>query len=280
MERFGFVFFVAGMGFFVLAFLVSGWVPFIPFADMQVQSVEQLASRVPLDFVELRRQYPEAFAKAFGNKTDQEALAEALVIGRKTYIGEGCWHCHTQQVRPVGNDEARFGRIHYPEEFNNDLNYPALWGTRRVGPDLLRESGRQSNDWHVAHFWNPPDVAPLSVMPRYPWFFERDDPATDQDESLQPNKTGLSVIAYVQWLGSWIESHDETIFGVGAIERAYPMPTIERPQPADQPAADQPPAPPADGEPDAYGDDEYGQDDAYGDESGDDGAGSDDEYGY
>ena len=260
MERFGFVFLVAGLSFFVLAFAVSGWVPFIPFADLEVLSIEDISEQVPLDFVELRHQYPEAFTKAFGSKSDSEALGEALVLGRKIYVGEGCWHCHSQQVRPVGNDEARFGRVHYGEEFNNDLNYPALWGTRRIGPDLLRESGRQSNDWHVAHFWNPPDVAPLSVMPRYPWFFEPD--------GLTPNKKGLSIIAYVQWLGSWIDSHDETVYGVGAIERAYPMPKVASPAGAQTP-------------PDAgAGAESMDEDDAYDDEYEDDPGESDDEDGY
>ncbi len=230
MERLSFVLLIAGLGFFVLAFMVSGWVPFIPFADLKVVSVKELAQHVPLAFVELQQQYPEAFQKAFGRQPLDEALAEALVVGRKQYVGDGCWHCHSQQVRPVGNDEARFGRVHYPEEFNNDLNYPALWGTRRVGPDLLRESGRQSNDWHVAHFWNPRDVAPLSVMPRYPWFFEPD--------GVTPNKKGLSVIAYVQWLGSDWETGNETIFGVGAIERAYPAPEM-RPVVSTDPTGDE-----------------------------------------
>ena len=256
MERFGFVFLVAGLGFFVLAFAVSGWVPFIPFSDLKVLSVQDLAQDVPLDFIELQEQYPQAFKKAFGEVPISEALAEALVIGRKQYIGEGCWHCHSQQVRPVGNDEARFGRVHFPEEFNNDLNYPALWGTRRVGPDLLRESGRQSNDWHVAHFWNPRDVAPLSVMPRYPWFFEAD--------GTTPNKKGLSVIAYVQWLGSWIERHHETVYGIEAIEEAYPPPAIAAS------ATDEQPGSKANGTEDSY-DDGYDEQDEPASEDEDDG---------
>ena len=35
-----------------------------------------------------------------------------------------------------------------------------LWGTRRVGPDLMNEVGRHSNDWHIAHFMNPRNVEP------------------------------------------------------------------------------------------------------------------------
>ena len=221
MERFSFIFLVAGIGFFVLAFLVSGYAPYMQFQGLQVVSIQELAARPPLDFVELREQYPEAFAKAFPGKSDSEAFAEALVLGKASYVGEACWHCHSQQVRAVGGDEARFGRISYPEEYNNELNYPPMWGTRRIGPDLAREAGRRSNDWHVAHFWNPRHVAPLSVMPSYPWFFESD--------GKTPNKTGLSVIAYMQWLGSWEHTRTETVYAAGDIERGYPAPVIDRP---------------------------------------------------
>jgi hypothetical protein len=36
-------------------------------------------------------------------------------------------------------------------------------------------------------------------MPAYPWLF---DGAPDK-----PNKRGLALITYVQWLGSWLESY-------------------------------------------------------------------------
>ena len=84
-------------------------------------------------------------------------------------------------------------------------------------PDLIRRGGKQSNDWHVAHFYRPTDVNPVSVMPEYPWFFEED--------GLTPNKKGLSIIAYVQWLGSWVPSIDETLYDVPTIESTYPAPT-------------------------------------------------------
>lgn len=232
MERFSFIFLVAGLGFFVLAFVVSGWLPLMQFQDLHVATVKELTARVPVEFVELREQYPEAFKKAFGDKTDHEALAEAVVEGKNLYIGEACWHCHSQFIRPVGGDEARFGRISQPADYNNEMNYPPLWGTRRIGPDLTREGGKRSNDWHVAHFWNPPDVSPSSVMPRYPWFFEAD--------GKTPNRKGLCIIAYLQWLGSDETTRVETVHQMGDIDRAFPAPVFDRPaapKPAAAPAA-------------------------------------------
>ena len=74
-----------------------------------------------------------------------------------------------------------------------------MWGTRRVGPDLSREGGRRGNDWHAVHFFDPPSVSPDSPMPKYEWFF---DGSPDK-----PNRRGLAIITYVQWLGSWLESY-------------------------------------------------------------------------
>lgn len=221
MERFNFVFLVAGLGCFGLAFAVSAWIPMLPVQDLDVRTIEQLAEQPPMEFYELQEQYPEAYEKAFGGMSDTEAFAEALRTAHKTYVGEACWHCHSQQVRPWGNDEARYGQKSFPEEYHNELNRPPLWGTRRIGPDLIRRGGKQSNDWHVAHFYHPPDVVPRSVMPSYTWFYE--------DDGVTPNKTGLSMVAYVQWLGSWVPTVTETLDRLPVIDASYPTPTIAIP---------------------------------------------------
>lgn len=228
MERFSFVFLVAGVIFFVFAFAVSGLIPMLPVQDLQVRTVEQMAQQPPFEWTLLQEQYPDAYQKAFGGQSETEAFGEALRIGHKAYVAEACWHCHSQQIRPWGNDEARYGPKSFPEEYHNQLNMPPLWGTRRIGPDLIRRGGRHSNDWHVAHFYHPPDVNPVSVMPDYPWFYEED--------GLTPNKTGLSLIAYVQWLGSWLPRANETVYDIEHLDSIYPAPAVSHPQP---PAAPQ-----------------------------------------
>lgn len=265
MERFSFIFLVAGLGFFILAFVVSGWIPMLPVQDLEVRTVEQLAAKPPGTFVELGEQYPEAYARAFPDMSSEEAFGEALKTGHKIYIGEACWHCHSQQIRPWGGDEARYGRRSFPEEYNNELNMPPLWGTRRIGPDLIRRGGKQSNDWHVAHFFNPPDVNPVSVMPSYPWFYE--------DDGLTPNKKGLSIIAYVQWLGSWIPSPEENVYEVPLIEETFPASSVAVPRrgvPLDDSSGGAP------------GEDSETEEDVWGEESGgeagDDEAGDDETY--
>ena len=86
-------------------------------------------------------------------------------------MGEGCWHCHSQFVRPVSNEERRWGPVSKTEEYQNELQRPVMFGTRRVGPDLSREGGRHSNDWHAVHFFQPTLLSEGSPMPEYPWLF-------------------------------------------------------------------------------------------------------------
>ena len=192
------VFFIAGIGFFGLAFLVMAVLPWTIYAGEKELTVAEMASKgiVP-EFVDLAERYPEQFEKYFG-KPDYESFARALEIGHRVYVAEACWHCHSQFVRPVSNEDLRWGPVSHALEYQNELQRPVLFGTRRVGPDLVREASRRSNDWHVAHFYNPTSVTPTSVMPSYRWFF---------DDDGYPNERGLAIITYVQWLGSWLKEY-------------------------------------------------------------------------
>ena len=190
-ERFSFILLVAGLGFFAFSIAVMAFLPWLNLKDIPMRSVEDLAKNVPIEFYDLSSRYPEQFKKYFGD-VNSASYAKVLRLGRDTYVAEACWHCHSQYVRPISNEDIRFGDVSIPDEYQNELQLPPLFGTRRVGPDLTREGGKRPNDWHVAHFYNPREVVPTSVMPRYPWFF---------DSSEKPNERGLAIIAYVQWLG-------------------------------------------------------------------------------
>jgi hypothetical protein len=82
-----------------------------------------------------------------------------------------------------------------------------MFGTRRVGPDLSREGGRRGNDWHAVHFLQPRKLSPGSPMPNYPWFFDEDPQEPGRASPAFPNRRGLALITYVQWLGSWLKSY-------------------------------------------------------------------------
>ncbi len=193
------VFFVAGLGFFALAFVVMGALPYTIYRGMEEETVAEMIEKhgiVP-EFVGLAEKFPEQFKEYFG-ECNAESFEAALRRGHRIYIGEACWHCHSQFVRPVSKESQRWGPVAHAREYNNELQRPVLFGTRRVGPDLSREAGRRSNDWHMAHFYKPTNVVPSSVMPEYAWFF---------DENDLPNRDGMAIITYVQWLGSWIDEY-------------------------------------------------------------------------
>ena len=88
------------------------------------------------------------------------------LVGRDIYVAEGCYNCHSQMVRPIFAETERYGEYSKPGEFIYDR--PFQWGSRRIGPDLAREGGKQSDYWHYRHFNNPTDMTPGSIMPAYP----------------------------------------------------------------------------------------------------------------
>jgi cbb3-type cytochrome c oxidase subunit II len=195
MERVGGAFLIAGVLTFLLGFFLQGVMPVITLRRVPVASVEQVAAHVPAAFAELATDYPAEFARTFGEPSPA-SFARALELGKATYIAEACWHCHSQFVRPVSKEDLRYGPVSTPEEYQNRMHLPHLFGTRRVGPDLIRQANKHSNDWHMAHLWDPRSVAPYSVMPSYPWFF---------DDERRPQDRALALVAYLQWLGSWNE---------------------------------------------------------------------------
>ena len=93
------------------------------------------------------------------------------LMGRNIYVREGCYLCHSQQVRPFKDEVERYG--HYSLAAESMYDKPFQWGSKRTGPDLARVGGRYSNDWHVAHMTSPRAVVPESVMPAYPFLAER-----------------------------------------------------------------------------------------------------------
>ncbi len=219
---------IAGLFFFGIAFVSNAIVPVLMYQEEPAPVEDLINGNLRYQFEDLAARYPESFNAAYGEppqdiaKQDawlNEKCADALRLGRKIYIGEGCWHCHSQFVRPVSNEETRWGPVSEKEEYQNVLQMPVMFGTRRVGPDLSREGGRRSNDWHAVHFFDPPEVSTGSPMPQYPWFF---DGSPDQ-----PNERGLAIITYVQWLGSWLESYP-------MYEQYTPSPQFAAPEEEDE----------------------------------------------
>lgn len=87
------------------------------------------------------------------------------LAGRDLYVGEGCYNCHSQMIRPILAETKRYGEYSKPGEFIYDR--PFQWGSRRIGPDLAREGGKQSHLWHLMHLIEPTNTTPGSIMPAY-----------------------------------------------------------------------------------------------------------------
>ncbi len=88
------------------------------------------------------------------------------LMGQNIYVREGCYLCHSQQIRPFRDEVERYG--HYSLAAESMYDHPFQWGSKRTGPDLARVGGKYSNDWHVAHLVDPRAVVPESIMPMYP----------------------------------------------------------------------------------------------------------------
>lgn len=99
------------------------------------------------------------------------------LAGRDVYISNGCYNCHSQQVRPLRYETDRYGEYSKIGEFVYD--HPFQWGSRRSGPDLARagyvgSSTYKTAIWHYNHFMKPLEMIPQTIMPAYTWLADRE----------------------------------------------------------------------------------------------------------
>jgi cytochrome c oxidase cbb3-type subunit 2 len=105
------------------------------------------------------------------------------LTGRNIYIREGCYTCHSQQIRPLRDEVERYG--HYSLAAESMYDHPFQWGSKRTGPDLARVGGKYSNEWHVAHMVDPRAVVPQSIMPSYAFLAQKPIDTKDIAEHLK-----------------------------------------------------------------------------------------------
>jgi len=150
MKRIEPIILIAGVGFYALAMTSQGLLPWL----------EKKTTR------------PGTVQTIFGTTVPSPRRTSLEEVGRKVYIREGCWYCHSQYIRPVNRDTDKWGPVSQAGEIAFDL--PQMFGTRRIGPELSREGNRRSDEWHYAHHWDPRAVEPESIMPAFTWLFEED----------------------------------------------------------------------------------------------------------
>ncbi|HNF72921.1 MAG TPA: cytochrome-c oxidase, cbb3-type subunit II, partial [Chitinophagaceae bacterium] len=107
--------------------------------------------------------------------------------GRDIYIREGCYNCHSQMIRPFRHETERYGEYSKAGEFVYD--HPFQWGSKRTGPDLQREGGRNPNSWHFKHMYEPSWITTGSIMPSYPWLFKDDLNISNTEKKISAMRT-------------------------------------------------------------------------------------------
>jgi cbb3-type cytochrome oxidase subunit 1 len=101
------------------------------------------------------------------DRTRSFESGSAQELGRELYVAEGCWYCHTQQVRAIVTDVG-LGPVSVPGDYAYD---PAgIFGVQRIGPDLAHAGSREPTDtvsWIADHLRDPRSERPWSTMPAY-----------------------------------------------------------------------------------------------------------------
>jgi cytochrome c oxidase cbb3-type subunit 2 len=108
------------------------------------------------------------------------------LAGRNIYVREGCYLCHSQQIRALRDEVERYG--HYSLAAESIYDHPFQWGSERKGPDLARVGGKYSNDWHYAHLKEPSSMVPETLMPAYAFLAGRELKQTDIADHLRASR--------------------------------------------------------------------------------------------
>jgi cytochrome c oxidase cbb3-type subunit II len=154
--------------------------------------------------------------------------------GREVYISEGCYYCHTEQVRSAdgGADIDRGWGARRTVARDYIYSTPVVLGQMRVGPDLTNignpdlpdiPSGEDNKKrwhdaaWHFAHLYDPAGSVEGSIMPTYRYLFQKQkiqgqrsadalnlqgDAAPDAGYEVVPAPDAKALVAYLLSLDS------------------------------------------------------------------------------
>ena len=129
-------------------------------------------------------------ASGHGNDYNLTTIADPA-RGRRIYVREGCFYCHTQFTRL---QDRGYGPLVKAGDYVYET--PHQLGTARTGPDLTNEGGRFPSQWQKAHLINPRAVKPGSIMPSFSFLNDRD--MNDLVAYIQTLGNERKVDAYVQ----------------------------------------------------------------------------------
>jgi cytochrome c oxidase cbb3-type subunit 2 len=173
------------------------------------------------------------------------AVGGVMDQGRSVYVANGCFYCHTQQVKDdhAGPDIDRKWGTRRTVARDYLYEKPVTLGSMRIGPDLAnvgtrREEGKfeHSPEWHYLHLYDARTVRPGSLMPPFRYLFreqkitgERSAEALDLKGENAPRE-GYEVVpkaeakALVGYLQSLNRTHPLAEVSAGAAAPAAPAP--------------------------------------------------------
>ena len=129
----------------------------------------------------------QPYAKNASDDPYPRVLVGKALAGVKIYQANGCMYCHTQQVRSetfgnwwengemkTGSDIKRGWGLRRTVSRDYLYDRPVMLGTMRTGPDLANVGARRySEAWHHNHLMNPRAVNSWSIMPSFPFLYQR-----------------------------------------------------------------------------------------------------------
>jgi len=99
-------------------------------------------------------------------------VKDPIGVGKKIFIREGCWHCHTL-LPEQSADWEYFGEPPLAGDFVGEA--PTVVGSDRKAPDLMHIGSRMpSVAWHLQHHKDPRSVQPKSIMQMFD-FLSKDE---------------------------------------------------------------------------------------------------------
>lgn len=157
--------------FFALAFSYTG---LIVTGNMQIGSLEPTTQTLMPSDAD-----PNVMVPVPGEPLYPRKLSGIAQQGKQVYIEMGCVYCHTQQSRRqgFGADVERQWARRATVARDYILQDRVLLGTMRTGPDLVNLGGRYvgdaGRDWNHLHLYNPQIVSEGSIMPPFPFLYEK-----------------------------------------------------------------------------------------------------------
>jgi cytochrome c oxidase cbb3-type subunit II len=165
--------------------------------------------------------------------------------GREVYIREGCYYCHTQQIRDPqnGSDIGRGWGTRRTVARDYIFETPPLLGSNRLGPDLTNVGNKswrnepaddfvvkppkRDRAWHLLHLYNPRLHIAESVMPPYRYLFKEVKRGAQAAENALPiaaSEAGYEIVPTAEAL--------QLVDYLLSLDRTTPLPEAGGSKPA------------------------------------------------